>query len=149
VYLTIGNTSRGPLTHLHLWLQKHHSDSNATWRKVVDFVCEVSQQIAREWDTLLCDNHEADHPNCKWSRLLNICNRDGNELEAQHRALAVQHCILQRCEYARRIETQTQSFPMALCWLLWQKPSVSCEERQKCAHDLKDYSLQQVPKKSS
>ena len=141
-WLTMGvaNKSRSPLTYMMYWLQKHHSDATKNrWRKLVDWVCKVSRDISKMWDLMLLPGSEHSH----WKDLFDMIEGD-DEKEATYIALAVKHCLLLRSNFARRVETETSSFPQIILWLIFKAPDVYCENRIKCARDLLAYRLKQV-----
>lgn len=134
--MMVANNARRPITHFQLWMQKHHSDHS--YKKLTDFVCIFSRQIASEWDGLLFREVDGQGNRC-WEDLLALCTDEATE--AKYRELAALHCLLLRCEYNRRIEAEVNGFPMLIMWLVWKAPDTVCNFRKECARDILEYSL--------
>ena len=136
IVLDIAHVTRGPFMHLENWLesQRTRNDSDKSEAPaMLELVCDKVEEIRKEFEELL----DSDHPRWKFLWEEESYSRIGLERQPEFVAVAVT-CILEGySDFFNRILGPCRCFPRLTLWLAHRPASTSCENRMKCAEDLR------------
>ncbi len=113
--LVIKHMSRGPITVMHLWLQKYNDVTTAPMCDLVFYRCT---QTTEKLVNVLRSPENV-------QQILAYCTDPA--MEARCMSEFVANVALVATDFARRFTLTVRSYPHLLLWLVYRPPGVLCE----------------------